>query len=331
MKIIIDAMGGDHAPQVTVDGALAAIKEINADIVLVGDEARIESLLQRARYLGDRISIHPASEVIEMHESPATSVRRKRNSSIVVGVDLVKKGVGDAFVSAGNTGAIVCAATLGLGLLPGIERPGISIMTPTLKGSALIVDVGANIDPKPVQLLQYAIMAKAYCEGVLNKTNPSVGLLNVGEEEGKGTDFLKETYELLSKAPINFIGNVEGKALFSGVCDIIVCDGFIGNVALKVTEGAAEAMQVFLKRHLLRSNFLGKLGLVLLKPTLIKFKNDLDYSEYGGAPLLGVNGVVIKGHGRSNARAIKNAIKAAATEVERHVNQKILETLNSLK
>jgi len=331
MKIIVDAMGGDHAPQVPVEGALSAIKEISADIVLVGDEARIESLLQRARYSGNRITIHPASQVIEMHESPATSVRRKRNSSIVVGVDLVKKGVGDAFLSAGNTGALVCAATLGLGLLPGIERPGIAIITPTLKGSSLIVDVGANIDPKPVQLLQYAIMAKAYCENILDKTNPSVGLLNVGEEEGKGTDFLKETYELLSKAPINFIGNVEGKALFSGVCDIVVCDGFIGNVALKVTEGAAEAMQVFLKRHLLKSNFLGKLGLILLKPTLIKFKRDLDYSEYGGAPLLGVNGVVIKGHGRSNAKAIKNAIKAASAEVERKVNQKILDTLNSLK
>jgi len=330
MKIVVDAMGGDHAPEVVVDGAIAAIKECNADIILVGDEARIKSLLQKRGYSGKRISVCPSTEVIEMHESPATSVRRKRNSSIVVGLDLVKNGKGDAFLSAGNTGALVCAAALGLGLLPGIERPGISIITPTLKGISLVVDVGANIEAKPTQLLQYAIMAKAYCENVLNKTNPSVGLLNVGEEEGKGTDFLKETYELLSKAPINFIGNVEGKALFSGVCDIIVCDGLVGNVALKVTEGAAEAIQVFLKRHLIKSNFLGKIGLVLLKPTFLKFKKELDYSEYGGAPLLGINGVVMKGHGRSNAKAIKNAIKAASVEVERKVNEKILDTINSL-
>lgn len=321
-------MGGDHAPNVVIEGAIAAVKEFNPEIVLVGDETRIKQLLQKARYSGGRISVYPASEVIEMHESPATSVRRKRNSSIVVGLDLVKTGKGDAFVSAGNTGAIVCAATIGLGLLPGIERPGITIITPTLKDMSLVVDVGANIDPKPLHLLQYAIMAKAYCENVLNKPNPSVGLLNVGEEEGKGTDFLKETYELLAAGPINFIGNVEGKALFSGKCDIIICDGFVGNVALKVTEGVVEAMQVFLKRHILRSSILGKFGLVLLKPTFNKFKRDLDSSEYGGAPLLGINGVVIKSHGRSNARAIKNAIKAAGEEVERQVNQKIMEAVN---
>ena len=331
MKIIVDAMGGDHAPQIVVEGAVAAVKEINAEIVLVGEEPRIESLLQKARYIGNKISIYPASEVIEMHEPPATSVRRKRRSSIVVGLDLVKNGFGDAFFSAGNTGAVVCAATLGLGLLPGIERPGIAIVTPTLKGISLIVDVGANIDSKPIHLLQYAIMGRAYLENVFNVANPTVGLLNIGEEETKGTEFLKETYDLLSNKPINFIGNVEGKALFSGKCDIIICDGFVGNVALKVIEGTAEAIQVFLKRRLLRSNLLGKLGLVLLKPTLSKFKKDLDYSEYGGAPLLGVNGAVIIGHGRSNVKAIKNAIRVASREVEHRVNQKILEAINLTK
>lgn len=331
MKIVVDAMGGDHGPSVIIEGAVAAVKEHNDEIILIGDEEKIRPFLDKSGYKGDKISIYPAQEVIEMHESPAISVRRKRKSSIVVGVDLVKKGKADAFFSAGNTGAVVCAATLDLGLLEGVERPGIAIVTPTLKGISLIVDVGANIDPKPLHLLQYAIMGRAYMENIFNTPNPSVGLLNVGEEESKGTDFIKETYELLSKSNLNFIGNVEGKALFSGKCDVVVCDGFVGNVALKVTEGTAEAIQVFLKRHLIKANILGKIGIFLLKNTFKKFKKELDYAEYGGAPLLGVNGVVIIGHGRSNARAIKNAIKVAGEEVRRQVNQKILEALGAVQ
>ncbi|MDD5692745.1 MAG: phosphate acyltransferase PlsX, partial [Candidatus Omnitrophica bacterium] len=237
-----------------------------------------------------------------------------------------KEGKAEAFFSAGNTGAVVCASTLELRLLPGIERPGIGIVTPTLKGNSLIIDVGANIDPKPTQLLQYGIMADAYCKSILNKPNPSVGLLNIGEEEKKGTEFMRETYELLEKSKLNFTGNMEGKDLFSGKCDIIVCDGFVGNVALKVSESAAESMQIFLKRHLL-STIWGKLGLVFMMPSLKRFKKDLDYAEYGGALLLGVNGVVIIGHGRSNKRAIKNAIRVAKEEVERQVNANILEAL----
>jgi glycerol-3-phosphate acyltransferase PlsX len=328
MKIIVDAMGGDHAPAVVIDGAIAAVKEYNHEIVLVGDEPRIKALLDKAKYSGDRISVCPAQEVIEMHESPAASVRKKRNSSIVIGINLVKEGKGEAFCSAGNTGAVVCAATLGLGLLPGVERPGIAIITPTIKGISLVVDVGANINPKPLHLLQYGIMGSAYLQNIFNKPNPSVGLLNVGEEEAKGTDFVKETYELLAQSKLNFMGNVEGKAIFSGKCDVVVCDGFVGNVALKVTEGTAEAIQFFLKRHLLKANIFGKIGILLLKGTFDKFKKDLDYAEYGGATLLGVNGVVIIGHGRSNARAIKNAIRAAGEEVERQVNQKIVEAIN---
>ena len=327
MRIVVDAMGGDHGPGVVIDGALAAVKEYNTDIVLVGDEAKIKACLSKAKYHGDKVSVVHADEVIGMHESPATSVRRKRNSSIVVGINLVKEGKADAFFSAGNTGAVVSAATLSLRLLAGIERPGIAIITPTLKGIALIIDVGANIDAKPLHLLQYGYMGCAYLEGVFHKQNCLVGLLNVGEEESKGTDFIKEAYELISKSNLNFIGNVEGKAMFSGVCDVIVCDGFVGNVALKVTEGTAEAIQVFMKRHLLKTNILGKLGILLLKKTFINFKKDLDYAEYGGAPLLGVDGVVIIGHGRSNASAIKNAIRVAGEEVENKVNQKIIEAI----
>ena len=326
MKIVVDAMGGDHAPDVVVAGSLVAIKEYDVEVVLVGDQPKIQALLKKAKYTGNRISVQHATETIEMCESAATSVRRKRNSSIVIGLNLVKEGKADAFFSAGNTGAVVCAATLELRLLPGIERAGIGIITPTLKGNSLIIDVGANIDPKPTQLLQYGIMADAYCKNILNKINPSVGLLNIGEEEKKGTEFIREAYGLLEKSKLNFIGNVEGKDLFSGKCDIIVCDGFVGNVALKVSESAAEAMQTFLKRHLL-SNIWGKIGLIFMMPSLKRFKKEIDYAEYGGALLLGVNGVVIIGHGRSNIKAIKNAIRVAKEEIERQVNAKILEAI----
>jgi len=329
MKIIVDAMGGDYAPEVVIEGAVAAVNEYATKVVLVGDESRIKSLLKKARYTGDNIEVYPAKEIIEMSESAATSVRKKRNSSIVVGLNLMKEAQGDAFFSAGNTGAVVCAATLTLGLLPGIERPGIAIVAPTLKGISLIIDVGANIDPKPSHLLQYGIMANAYCHYILNRPHPSVGLLNIGEEESKGTEFMKETHALFEKSSLNFIGNVEGRDLFSGKCDIVICDGFVGNVALKVSESLAEAMQEFLKRHLL-SNPLGKLGIVLLKTSLSGFKKQLDYSEYGGAPLLGVNGVVIIGHGRSNVKAIKNANRVAKEEVERKFNEKITEALSDI-
>lgn len=326
MKIIVDAMGGDNAPEVVIEGAIAAVGEYTIEVGLVGDELRINTLLKKAKYAGKNISLYPAGEVIGMSESAASSVRKKRNSSIVVGLNLINEGKGDAFFSAGNTGAVVCAATLTLGLLPGIERPGIAIVAPTLKGISLIIDVGANIDPKPTQLLQYGIMACAYSRYILNIAKPTVGLLNIGEEESKGTEFVRQTHELIEKSRLNFIGNIEGRDIFSGKCDVIICDGFVGNVALKVSESLAEAMQEFLKRHLL-SNVLGRLGVVLLRTSLSRFKKEMDYSEYGGAPLLGVNGVVIIGHGRSNAKAIKNAIRVAKQEVENRFNEKILEAI----
>lgn len=326
MKIVVDAMGGDHAPEVVVEGAIAAVNEYQVGIILVGDEEKIKFFLKKHKYTGDLICVKHASEVIEMCDSAASSFRKKKDSSISVGLNLVKEGLAEAFFSAGNTGAAVCAATLTLGLLPGIERPGIAIIMPSLKGASLIIDVGANINPKPTQLLQYGIMGASYMKHILNKSSPNVGLLNVGEEETKGTGFVKETYELLSKSKLNFIGNVEGRDLFSGKCDVIVCDGFVGNVALKVTESAAEAMHEFLKKHL-KSSLLGLLGVWLLKSNFARYKKEIDYSEYGGAPLLGINGVVIIGHGRSNVNAIKNAIRTANEEVERKFNERILEAL----
>lgn len=332
MKIAIDAMGGDYAPKVVVQGAAEAIKNYDVDILLVGDTNQIEKEIHKIRnFPKDRIKIIQADEVIDMDESPAVSVRKKKNSSISLGVNLIKSNEADAFVSAGNTGAVVCAATLFLGLLTGIERPGIAILFPTLKGVSLVVDVGANIDPKPIHLLQYAIMAEAYYKYVLNFSGrPTVGLLNVGEEATKGTDFVKETHRLLSQSELNFIGNVEGKEIFSGNCNIIVCDGYVGNVALKVTESVAEMLNELLKRAML-NGFLGKLGTLLLIRNLKRFKNDLDYSEYGGAPLLGINGVVIIAHGRSSSKAIKNAIRAAKIEVEHKVNEKIISGITTMQ
>ena len=327
MKIVVDAMGGDYAPQVVIDGAIEAVKDFGVEVILVGDEAKVKPLLAKKKYDATRLSLVHASETIEMHDSPALSVRRKKDSSMSVGVRLVKDGKGDAFFSAGNTGAEVCAATLILGLLPGVERPGIAAVMPSLKGQFLIIDVGANIDCKPIHLFQYAVMASVYAELILGKPNPKVGLLNVGEEESKGNEFVKETHDMLSRSHLNFIGNVEGKHLFAGECDVIVCDGFVGNVALKVSESLAEAMQKFLKRHML-STPMGMLGAMLLKPSFKRFKKEIDYSEYGGAPLLGVDGVAIIGHGRSNAKAIKNAIRVAKEEVERKFNEKLQEAIN---
>ncbi len=328
MKIIVDAMGGDNAPGIIAEGAVKAVLEYGIDVELVGDPTQIEPLLKKYKYPQNQISICPASEVIEMHESPALSVRRKRDSSICVGLNLVKEGRGDAFVSAGNTGAVVCASTLILRMLPGIERAGIATFLPTLEGFALVLDVGANIDPKPLHMLQYGIMADAYFRCILNKSGASVGLLNIGEEESKGTGFSKDAHKLLSESSLNFIGNVEGKVLFSGKCDIIVCDGFLGNVVLKVSESLGETIYTFFKRHL-KGSVLGMIGAAFLSASMRKLKKQIDYSEYGGALLLGVNGVVIIGHGRSNARAVKNAICRAKEEVERGVNDRIIELISN--
>ena len=326
MRIVVDAMGGDYAPGAVVEGAVCASGQYKVGITLVGDAQKINKELAKHKTKKSDIDILPTDEVIEMHEAAAASVRKKRNSSIVRGIDLLKAGKGDAFVSAGNTGAVVCAATLSLRMLSGVERPGISIMIPTLNEPSLLIDVGANINPKPLHLLHYAIMSDAYCRCVLHRENPKIGLLSVGEEESKGTEFVRETFKLLEDSGVNFIGNVEGKDIFSGSCDVIVCDGFAGNVALKVSESLVETLGTFLYRELMR-NIVTKFGVLLLKSGLKRLKKRLDYSEYGGAPLLGVDGVVIIGHGRSSAKAVKNAIRVAKEEVELRVNAKIIESV----
>lgn len=326
MIIAVDGMGGDNAPSVVVEGAILAAKEYSGlQIILVGIEDTLETELSKYKPCSN-ISIQPASEVVGMDEPAAASVRRKRDSSISVGFELVKARQADGFVTAGNTGAAVCAATLILGLLEKIERPGIAIVIPTLKGTSILIDAGANIDPKPVHLLQYGIMGEAYTKYILKKENPTVGLLNIGEEESKGTEFMKETHRLLNESKLNFMGNIEGRQLFTGNCDCIVSDGFVGNVALKVSESFAEAIDELLRRELNR-NVLTRLGAALSRGAFSAIKEELDYSEYGGAPLLGVNGICIISHGRSSAKAIKNAIRVAAESVAQDVNGCILKAM----
>ncbi|MFH1782919.1 MAG: phosphate acyltransferase PlsX [Candidatus Omnitrophota bacterium] len=328
MKIALDAMGSDNSPSQDVEGAVLAARELKYEIILVGKESLIKEELKKHKNIPPNISIHHAEDKIGMHEQPVLSVRREKDSSIVVMANLLKEKKVDAMVSAGNTGAMVCAATLKCRLLPGIERAGIGVLVPTLKGTALMIDGGANIDAKPKHLLQYAIMGSAYSEYILGKRAPSIGLLNVGEEESKGTGFLKDAYSLMESSNLNFIGNVEGRDLFSGDCDVLVCDGLVGNVALKVSESTAHALIEMLKREL-KSNFFSIVGALLAKSSFDSLKKKMDYAEYGGAPLLGINGVCIICHGSSPSKAIKNAIRVAGEEVIKNVNQHIIETVSN--
>ena len=328
MKIVLDAMGGDNAPAVEVEGAIQAVQEFGHDLILVGDKDRIKKELEKHGFSSDKIVLRHASEVIEMHDPAAISVRRKRDSSIVVGLDIIKKDQADAFVSAGNTGAVVCAATLSLRLLPGIERPGIAIVIPTLKGTSLIIDVGANINTKPIHLLQYGIMADAYSRYLLGKSSPSVGLLSVGEEESKGTEFIKEAHTLLSESKLNFAGNIEGRDVYAGKVDIILCDGFVGNVILKISVSVADTIMQSLRQEI-KADFLATIGAVLSGSAFNELKRKMDYSERGGALLLGVDGRCIICHGSSTPKAIKNAIRVAAEFVKQDVNKHIIEELES--
>ena len=329
-RIAVDGMGGDRAPAVVVDGAVQAARTLDVEVILVGPEDRLRGELRRFREIPRNLSIHHAPEVIGMGESPAASVRKKRDSSICVMVDLAKQGKADAVVSAGNTGAMVVASSLGLGLLEGIERPGIAIVLPSLRGPVVVIDVGANVDSKPEYLFQYALMGSVYVKSVLNKQNPSLGLLNVGEEASKGTDFTRQVFKLLEESSLNFSGNAEGRDIFAGRFDVIVCDGFVGNVALKVSEGMAHAIRELLKQELKRT-FLNRFGAVLLLPAFNRLRRRMDYAEYGGAPLLGVNGACIIGHGSSSAKAIRNAIRAAASFVSHEVNRAIVASTQTVQ
>ncbi|MFH1594223.1 MAG: phosphate acyltransferase PlsX [Candidatus Omnitrophota bacterium] len=329
IKVILDAMGGDRAPRAVIEGAAWASHELDCQMILIGNERNIKKLLAKTDYNVHKISIVNATEVIKMDDPAAISVRRKKNSSISVGMDMLKAGKADAFVSAGNTGAVVVAAALKLRTLPYVERPGIGIMIPTLKGPCMMVDVGANIDATPLHLLHYGIMGSCYCTYILGRSNPQVALLNIGQEESKGTGLIKEARKLLEDTALNFIGNVEARDVYSGKVDVVVCDGFVGNIVLKVSESLAEASREFLKRELTKS-LLPKIGAMLSLPAYRAIRKKMDYSEYGGAPLLGVDGRVIIAHGSSNAKAIKNAVRTACEYVKHKLNQHIIEELEKI-
>src|SRR4051794_27612717 len=328
--IAVDAMGSDRAPKPEVEGAILAARHHDARVLLVGKEDVIQAELEHhpsARNLP--IEIVPAAEVIGMHEKAAQAVRTKRDSSMRVGLRLVREGRAAGFVTAGNTGAAMATAKMVLGALPGVDRPALAAVFPTSVGkAAILLDVGANVDCKPHNLEQFAVMGEIYSRSIFNTQRPRVGLLSIGEEEGKGNELTREAYHLLRQLPLNFAGNVEGRDLYSGHVDVIVCDGFIGNVALKVSEGLVNTVRYLLKESL-KSTISSQVGFLLSRRAFDDFKKRLDYAEYGGAPLLGLKGVCIVGHGSSNATAMKNAIRVAAQFADTKINGKIEKGLGS--
>lgn len=328
MKIAVDAMGGDFAPQEIVQGALLAVQEYQVQVILVGDEGKVLAELKNKSH--DNIHIVHASEVINMGEHPASAVRKKKDSSIIKANRLVKEGEAKAVVSAGSTGAAMAASLMVLGRIKGIHRPAIASILPNVHGGTVLLDVGANVDCKPQYLLQFAIMGNLYANKILGIKKPRVGLLNIGEEETKGNELTLSSFQLLKQADINFTGNAEGRDIFNGNVDVVVCDGFIGNIVLKSAEGLALTLKKMIKEEISNS-LLAKLGIAMTLPSLKKIKQRTDYAEYGGAPLLGINGVSIICHGSSKARAVKNAIRVAMDSVNNRLVTAIGDDIGKVK
>lgn len=332
MKIALDTMGTNNAPAVEVEGAVRAARHLKpgSEIILVGPRRTLEKELEKQWRVPPNISIVQASEVITMEDKPVEALRRKRDSSIVKMLEMLRDGSTDAAVSAGNTGAMVAGAKLILHSLEGIDRPAIATTIPSARGVSILIDSGASIDCKPHQLLEFAIMGSEYARFIMKISRPSIGLLSIGTESTKGNELTRETHKLLEKSGLNFIGNVEGRDVFMGNADVIVSDGFVGNIVLKVAEGLASAIQNILlaeiKRHFLRT-----IGGVLMKPAFMRMRKRGDYSEYGGAPLLGVNGICLICHGSSSAKAIANAIRGAERYGIQEINSKIVNAVTSFK
>ncbi len=330
MRIVLDAMGGDFAPREAVLGALqAAEAHPDQEIILVGNRAAIESEIEHAGADARRLCIVHASQVVEMDEKPVAAIKRKPDNSILRAVQIVARGEADAVVSAGNTGAMVAASMLTLKPLPGVRRAGIAISTPTEHGFCTIIDVGANLNCKPAHLCQYGIMASIFHAGIYRCEHPRVGLLNVGEEESKGSMLIQEASALLAKAPVHFVGNAEGRDIFRGRRDVVVCDGFSGNAIIKAVEGYGEMLANILRTAIERDVW-GRLSLNLMRPVLMNLQRRVDFADYGGGPLLGIEGGVIICHGRSNAKAIANAVVKAMSFVRADVNGTISRTLQGL-
>jgi glycerol-3-phosphate acyltransferase PlsX len=328
MKIAVDAMGGDHGPAVVVEGAVAAVREFGASVILVGDRDAVEGEVRRLGAAPLGLEIRHASEVVGMAESPSLALRRKRDSSLRVSAELVRDGKASAFVSAGNTGAALAISMFVIGVLRGIDRPAIAAVLPSLRGFTVLIDAGANVTPKAWHLFQFAIMGHVYARDILGLDRPRVGLLSVGEEEGKGNDLTRETYDLLKESRLNFIGNIEGRDVYNGSCDVIVTDGFTGNVALKISESLADMVGAMIKEELTR-DLRSKMGAALAVPAFGRFRKRVDYTEMGGAPLLGIDGAAIICHGASPVKAIKNAVRVAAEWAKAGLNEHIKAALEA--
>ncbi len=326
IRIALDAMGGDYAPDEIVKGAVLATRQLpSVEVILVGDPEKISRELKKYK-TREKLAVVAASEVIEMEEHPAQAARTKKDASINVAVSLVKEGKADAVVSAGNTGALMASCLFKLGRIPGIERPAIATEFPLPTGKVLLLDMGANVDCKPKHLQQFAVMGNLYAQHTMHIDNPKIGLLNIGEEREKGNELTRESWDLLKRTPVNFIGNVESKEILQGKAHVVVCDGFVGNLILKFAESLAGAVFQLLKIELSKG-ILNKIGLAFLLPALLRIRKKITYDEYGGAPLLGINGTVFKAHGRARAAAIKNAIRETAEAVKGNMVSKLKENL----
>ncbi|MBW2056876.1 MAG: phosphate acyltransferase PlsX [Deltaproteobacteria bacterium] len=326
MAIAVDAMGGDHAPEAIVTGAVSAAAERKIPVILVGDEERLSSLLEEEKSASPLVSVRHASEVVGMADSPSTAVRRIKDSSIRVAFDLLKRGEADAVVSAGNSGATMAVAMFVLKKIEGVDRPAIVTFHPTAKGFSLLLDAGGNVDCKPFHLVQFAIMGSVFASRVLKKENPRVGVLSNGSEEGKGNELTREAHMILKRCGLNYIGLVEGRDIYNGSADVVVCDGFVGNVGLKMSEGLAEVLERIFREEI-RKSLRAKLGYLLIKPVFKEVAKKGDYSEYGGAPLLGINGTCVICHGNSTPKAIANAVGLANNLVESQFNRFLMEGL----
>ncbi len=333
MVVVVDGMGGDFAPAAVVDGCVQAIKDYDVDIIITGKEELIRLELAKHQYPKERISILSTSEIITTSEPPVMAIRKKKDSSLVKALELVKQGKADAVISAGSTGALMTGATLIAGRIKGIDRVALAPIMPGKNGAFMVVDAGANVDCKPQYLMQFALMGKIYFESVLGVKNPTVGLVNIGSEEEKGNELTKTVYGMLKKTSFNFVGNVEPREISNGDVNILVCDGFVGNTILKMYEGVALNIFDMLKSEITKS-FTSKIGAVLLKPVFKGLKKRFDYSEYGGSPFLGSRGICIKAHGSSDSRAFKNAIRQALNCHNNNIIYKIeneLATISSLE
>ena len=327
MKVAVDAMGGDHAPQAIVEGATQAAKKVAVDeVILVGDQVSIQRELTKHHWSGSNVRIVHTPHVVPMHESPSRVLRAKHDTSISVAVDLMKDGACDAVVTAGNSGAAMAISMWKMKKLEGVDRPALASVHPTLTGTSIIIDAGGNVDCKPIHLVQFAIMGEIYARFVLGKERPQVGLLSNGREEGKGNELTKRAHAILKESGLNYIGNVEGRDISSGIVDVIVCDGFVGNVALKSSEGIADSYVAML-RAATRKSLWARIGYFFMRQVQENIKRRIDYAEYGGVPLLGINGACFICHGHSSPKAIKNAVGAASEYVRGDINNLVINAL----